>query len=145
MATMKTYLKQQIEYYFSVENLCKDIYMRQQMDKEGYVNLSTLLKFKRTKSLINVAQDVDKKSGSSTKYDDKWSTDLIVDSLNNSEAVEVKKNDNEIKLRKKYDWKNWLNPDLTGKYILLLLLYNICLNLINNNFLNKCIFKFNRF
>jgi len=119
--------------------------MRQQMDKEGYVNLSTLLKFKRTKSLINVAQDVDKKSGSSTKYDDKWSTDLIVDSLNNSEAVEVKKNDNEIKLRKKYDWKNWLNPDLTGKYILLLLLYNICLNLINNNFLNKCIFKFNRF
>jgi len=54
-----------------------------------------------------------KKSGSSTKYDDKWATDLIVDSLNNSDVVEVKKNDNEIKLRKKYDWKNWLNPDLT--------------------------------
>jgi len=112
MNAMKTYLKQQIEYYFSVENLCKDIYMRQQMDKDGYVNLATLLKFKRIKSLINVSQDVDKKSGSTSKYDDAWSTNLIVNSLNNSEAVEVKKNDNEIKLRKKYDWSNWLNPDL---------------------------------
>lgn len=112
MTAMKTYLKQQIEYYFSVENLCKDIYMRQQMDKDGYVNLVTLLKFKRIKSLINVAQDVDKKSGSTSKYDDVWSTNLIVNSLNNSEAVEVKKNGNDIKLRKKYDWNNWLNPDL---------------------------------
>jgi len=113
MTTMKTYLKQQIEYYFSVGNLCKDIYMRQQMDKEGYVNLTTLLKFKRTKSLISVAQEVDKKSGSSAKYDDKWASDLIVNSLNDSDAVEIKKTDNDIKIRKKYDWKNWLNPDLT--------------------------------
>jgi len=118
MNEMKTYLKQQIEYYFSIENLCKDIYMRQQMDKEGYVNVITLLKFKRIKSLISVAQDVDKKSGSTAKYDDVWSTNLIVNSLNNSDAVEVKKNDNDIKLRKKYDWNNWLNPDLKkGNYL----------------------------
>ncbi|ORX49291.1 hypothetical protein BCR36DRAFT_412811 [Piromyces finnis] len=113
MLTMKTYLKQQIEYYFSVENLCKDMYMRQQMDKDGYVHLSTLLKFKRTKSLIDIAKDVDKKSGSEATYDDVWESNLIVDSLDNGDVVEIKKNENEIKLRKKYDWKNWLNPDLT--------------------------------
>jgi len=115
MEAMKTYLKQQIEYYFSVDNLCKDTYMRQQMDKEGYVNLTTLLKFKRTKSLIEVAQNVDKKSNSDAKYDDTWASNLIVSSLNNSEIVEVNESNNIIKLRKKYDWSNWLNPDLSWK------------------------------
>ncbi|KAG4090023.1 hypothetical protein H8356DRAFT_1716371 [Neocallimastix lanati (nom. inval.)] len=115
MEAMKTYLKQQIEYYFSVDNLCKDTYMRQQMDKEGYVNLTTLLKFKRTKSLIDVAQNVDKKSNPDTKYDEAWASNLIVSSLNNSEIVEVNNSDSNIKLRKKYDWSNWLNPDLSWK------------------------------
>jgi len=115
MDNMKTYLKQQIEYYFSVDNLCKDTYMRQQMNKEGYVKLSTLLKFKRTKSLITVAQDVDKKSNPDAKYDDAWAIDLIVNSLNDSEVVEVNNNNSEISIRKKNDWKNWLNPDLTWK------------------------------
>jgi len=115
METVKTYLKEQIEYYFSVDNLCKDTYMRQQMNKEGYVKLSTLLKFKRTKSLITVAQDVDKKSNPDAKYDDAWAIDLIVNSLNDSEVVEVNNNNSEISIRKKNDWKNWLNPDLTWK------------------------------
>jgi len=115
MATMKTYLKQQIEYYFSVDNLIKDVYMRQQMDKDGYVNLSTLLKFKRTKSLITVAQEVDKKSNPEAKYDDSWGVNVIVDSLVDSDAVEINKNGEEIKIRKKYDWKNWMNPDLAWK------------------------------
>lgn len=114
MDNMKTYLKQQIEYYFSVDNLIKDTYMRQQMDKDGYVKLSTLLKFKRTKSLITLAQDVDKKSNPDNKYDDAWAADLIVNSLNDSEVVEIN-NSNEVKIRKKYDWKNWLNPDLSWK------------------------------
>jgi len=115
MEAVKTYLKQQIEYYFSVDNLCKDTYMRQQMDKEGYVSLSTLLKFKRTKSLIDVAQNVDKKSKSDTKYDDAWATNLIVNSLTDSEIVEINNSGSDIKLRKKYDWSNWLNPDLSWK------------------------------
>jgi len=115
MDTVKTYLKEQIEYYFSVENLCKDIYLRQQMDEEGFINLSTLFKFKRTKSLINVAQEIDKKENTTAKYDDSWSTNLIINSLTGSEIVEVKKDNDNIKLRKKYDWKNWLNPDLNWK------------------------------
>ncbi|KAK9451838.1 uncharacterized protein V1518DRAFT_424801 [Limtongia smithiae] len=43
----------QVEYYFSVDNLCKDIYLRQNMNSEGYVPLSLLAGFNRIKSLIN--------------------------------------------------------------------------------------------
>jgi la-related protein 1 len=44
-------LKAQIEYYFSVENLCKDHYLRQNMDGQGFVHLSTIAGFKRMKAI----------------------------------------------------------------------------------------------
>jgi hypothetical protein len=39
------------EYYFSVENLCKDLYLRRQMDNEGYVLLSEIAQFNRVKHI----------------------------------------------------------------------------------------------
>ncbi|KAK7951170.1 uncharacterized protein PG986_006898 [Apiospora aurea] len=39
----------QLEYYFSVENLCKDIWMRSRMDSQGYVKLDLIREFKRIK------------------------------------------------------------------------------------------------
>lgn len=44
----------QVEYYFSVENLCKDLYMRRQMNQEGLVPLTLIANFNRVKAL---AQD----------------------------------------------------------------------------------------
>ncbi|KAL2258760.1 hypothetical protein VTK26DRAFT_7799 [Humicola hyalothermophila] len=44
-------LKAQIEYYLSVENLCKDYYLRQHMDGQGFVHLSTIAGFKRMKAI----------------------------------------------------------------------------------------------
>ncbi|KAF2706678.1 hypothetical protein K504DRAFT_385523 [Pleomassaria siparia CBS 279.74] len=41
----------QLEYYFSVENLCKDIYLRKHMDSQGYVFLSFVSDFNRIKQL----------------------------------------------------------------------------------------------
>ena len=33
-------LKRQVEYYFSVDNLCRDLFLRQKMDpKEGWIAL----------------------------------------------------------------------------------------------------------
>ncbi|KAK9370155.1 hypothetical protein V1509DRAFT_327435 [Lipomyces kononenkoae] len=43
----------QVEYYFSLENLCKDIYLRRNMNSSGLVPLSLLAGFNRIKSLIN--------------------------------------------------------------------------------------------
>ncbi|KAJ6006369.1 hypothetical protein N7451_004313 [Penicillium sp. IBT 35674x] len=44
-------LSMQLEYYFSVDNLCKDMFLRSQMDSQGFTPLSVLATFKRVKSL----------------------------------------------------------------------------------------------
>ncbi|KAL4976730.1 hypothetical protein BDW66DRAFT_46808 [Aspergillus desertorum] len=41
----------QLDYYFSVDNLCKDIYLRKHMDSQGFVALSVIANFKRVKQL----------------------------------------------------------------------------------------------
>lgn len=41
----------QIEYYFSVDNLCKDMFLRKNMDSQGYVPLRVVANFKRIKAL----------------------------------------------------------------------------------------------
>ncbi|KAF5018745.1 hypothetical protein F66182_9262 [Fusarium sp. NRRL 66182] len=44
-------LKSQIEYYFSIENLCKDMYLRRHMDSQGFVPLHFITAFKRMQEL----------------------------------------------------------------------------------------------
>ncbi|RDW76348.1 La domain family [Aspergillus mulundensis] len=41
----------QLDYYFSVDNLCKDIYLRKHMDSQGFVALNFIANFKRVKQL----------------------------------------------------------------------------------------------
>ncbi|CRG85175.1 putative HTH La-type RNA-binding protein C1527,03 [Talaromyces islandicus] len=41
----------QLEYYFSVDNLCKDLYLRKHMDSQGFVRLAFIASFKRIKNL----------------------------------------------------------------------------------------------
>ncbi|KAI8097489.1 uncharacterized protein BX664DRAFT_276251 [Halteromyces radiatus] len=86
--TLKMYIAQQIEYYFSIDNLCKDIYLRTQMDKNGFIDLAFLANFNRVKGL---------------------STDLslIRDALTQSQVVEVT-SDN--KIRKREGWEMWILP-----------------------------------
>ncbi|PYH46178.1 La domain family [Aspergillus saccharolyticus JOP 1030-1] len=44
-------LTMQLEYYFSVDNLCKDLFLRKHMDSQGFVALSFIASFKRVKTL----------------------------------------------------------------------------------------------
>eukprot|EP00486_Rosalina_sp_Unknown_P000243 CAMPEP_0201567464 /NCGR_PEP_ID=MMETSP0190_2-20130828/7965_1 /ASSEMBLY_ACC=CAM_ASM_000263 /TAXON_ID=37353 /ORGANISM="Rosalina sp." /LENGTH=645 /DNA_ID=CAMNT_0047987495 /DNA_START=119 /DNA_END=2056 /DNA_ORIENTATION=+ len=44
-------IQKQLEYYFSVENLEQDEFLRETMDKEGWVGIDTLLAFNRMKVL----------------------------------------------------------------------------------------------
>lgn len=46
-------IKQQLEYYFSVDNLCKDIYLRKHMDGSGWVHLNFIAGFKRMIAISN--------------------------------------------------------------------------------------------
>jgi la-related protein 1 len=41
----------QLEYYFSIDNLCKDVFLRKQMDSKGFVFLNVIANFKRIQSL----------------------------------------------------------------------------------------------
>ncbi|KAK3842664.1 MAG: hypothetical protein J3R72DRAFT_129950 [Linnemannia gamsii] len=82
---IKAFLLQQMEYYFSVENLCKDVYMRTQMDAQGFVPLSLVANFNRVRTLT---------------------TDhaLIKDTIKDSNVIEL----NGDNIRKKGDWATWI-------------------------------------
>jgi len=80
----------QIEYYFSIENLCKDMFLRGQMNEEGFLPLALIAGFNRVKSLTTDMQ-------------------LIIETVQTSTLVECK----EDKIRKKDDWKTWLLPKTT--------------------------------
>lgn len=49
-------VRNQIEYYFSPENLDTDIYLRRKMDAQGYIPLSSIASFNRVKSLSQEAE-----------------------------------------------------------------------------------------
>ncbi|XP_028400269.1 la-related protein 1B-like [Dendronephthya gigantea] len=68
---LKDYIRRQIEYYFSTENLAKDVYLRQQMDAEGYIPINLIASFYRVQAL---SQD----------------QDLILQAMSESDKVEVK-------------------------------------------------------
>ncbi|CAG8433466.1 5299_t:CDS:10 [Ambispora gerdemannii] len=85
---LKYHILQQVEYYFSVENLCKDIYLRSNMDAYGFVDISLLANFNRVKLLT---------------LDEK----LVREALLNSYVIEVS-ND---KARKRDGWEMWLLPN----------------------------------
>ncbi|EHA57993.1 hypothetical protein MGG_05706 [Pyricularia oryzae 70-15] len=44
-------LKAQIEFYLSLDNLAGDLYLRQRMDSQGFVRLTTIAGFRRVESL----------------------------------------------------------------------------------------------
>lgn len=46
------FMKTQLEYYFSVDNLCKDMWLRKHMDAQGFVKLSVVASFNRLKKII---------------------------------------------------------------------------------------------
>jgi len=85
---LKQTIQKQIEYYFSVENLCKDLYFRKQMDEEGWVPISLIANFNRVK---NLTTDIS----------------FLVECLEHSTLVEI----HDEKIRKKEDWKAWVLPN----------------------------------
>ncbi|WVZ61367.1 hypothetical protein U9M48_011259 [Paspalum notatum var. saurae] len=89
-------LLNQIEFYFSKENLCSDVYLRQQMDGQGWVDMSLIATFKKVKKLTNDLQ-------------------YIKETLQSSSILEMK----DGKIRKRHDWDKWVipresNPDITS-------------------------------
>lgn len=82
----------QLEYYFSLENLCKDMYLRKHMDSKGFVFLSFISDFNRIKHLT---------------------TDLELIKLvcYQSRAIEFRVgHDGKDRLRARENWQQWILP-----------------------------------
>lgn len=84
-------LRLQIEYYFSVENLCRDVYLRAHMEDSGWIDLSFIAQFNRVKFF---SADID----------------FIAASLVDSAVVEMKRDARSIYVRKLADWPQWRFP-----------------------------------
>lgn len=49
--TLKEYIRKQVEYYFSEENLLRDFFLRRKMDCEGFLPVSLIAGFHRIQAL----------------------------------------------------------------------------------------------
>jgi hypothetical protein len=79
---------QQIEYYLSVENLCKDIYLRRQMNSDGLFPISLLASFNRVRSLTN------------------GDLNLLKEACRWAPSAEIVGN----RIRPRIGWDNWVLP-----------------------------------
>uniref|UniRef100_A0AAQ5YWL2 HTH La-type RNA-binding domain-containing protein n=1 Tax=Amphiprion ocellaris TaxID=80972 RepID=A0AAQ5YWL2_AMPOC len=86
---LKDYIKRQIEYYFSLDNLERDFFLRRKMDQEGFLPIGLIASFHRVQALTT---DVN----------------IILEALKDSKEVEVI----DMKIRRKVDPEKWPLPGL---------------------------------
>ncbi|KAF7474658.1 hypothetical protein GHT09_014581 [Marmota monax] len=86
-ALLKEYIKLQIEYYFSIENLERDFFLRRKMDEQGFLPISLIAGFHRVQALTT-------------------NLNLILEALKDSTEVEVVFE----KMRKKTEPEKWPIP-----------------------------------
>ena len=67
--TVYDMVQMQMEYYFSVDNLCKDLFLRKHMDSQGYVFLSVIANFNRIVALTTDLETIRYVCLNSTKID----------------------------------------------------------------------------
>lgn len=91
--TLKEYIKKQIEYYFSEENLCRDFFLRRKMDPEGYLPITLIASFHRVQALTN-------------------NISLIVEAISSSDKIELASG---FKVRSKHDPTKWPILDNKGE------------------------------
>lgn len=82
---VRTLLLNQIDYYFSEDNLVKDDFLRSNMDDQGWVSISLIASFPRVSKLTSDVQ-------------------LILDTLGASTVVEVQGD----KIRRRDNWNKWI-------------------------------------
>ncbi|KAM9579905.1 la-related protein 1B isoform 3-T3 [Guaruba guarouba] len=86
-ALLKEYIKHQIEYYFSTENLERDFFLRRKMDQQGFLPVSLIASFRRMQALTTNAA-------------------LILEAIKDSTEVETVGQ----RLRKRVDPEKWPIP-----------------------------------
>lgn len=82
----------QLEYYFSIDNLCKDVFLRSHMDSQGFVFLTFIASFKRIQALTH-------------------DFEVVRVACQESEIIElVVGEDNLPRVRRNEGWEKWVRP-----------------------------------
>ena len=80
----------QLEYYFSIDNLCKDVFLRKHMDSQGFVFLAFIADFKRIQALTK-------------------DLDMLRFACQESEVIDIIKGEDNIdRIRRKEGWEKWV-------------------------------------
>lgn len=84
----------QLEYYFSIDNLCKDVFLRKHMDSQGFVFLSFIADFKRIQALTK-------------------DLEMLRFACQESEVIDIiKGEDNLDRVRRMEGWEKWVLPNM---------------------------------
>mmetsp|Transcript_33570 Transcript_33570/g.78464 ORF Transcript_33570/g.78464 Transcript_33570/m.78464 type:complete len:746 (-) Transcript_33570:125-2362(-) len=94
MPTVHDKLREQLEYYFSDSNLVGDFFLRQKMEKDGYVPLITLVGFPKVRSLAPMND-----GGMGLQS-------LVVEALSNSTFLEM--DESCAKVRRRNGWQHFV-------------------------------------
>lgn len=84
---LKTEMEKQIEYYFGMENLLKDVYLRKHMNEEGWVPISLLQGFPRIQQITH-------------------DPSILVDAITASQLIEISPQSTHMRL--KNEWPRWI-------------------------------------
>lgn len=86
-------LLKQIKYYFSVENLCKDMFLRKQMNDEGFIPVALIKGFGRVRTLTNGQSDM---------------VDQVIDQIAEIEKREIEGDEGNYEVRIRNGWEKWV-------------------------------------
>ncbi|KAK4701340.1 la-related protein 1, partial [Phenoliferia sp. Uapishka_3] len=92
----KYWLLGQIEYYFSIDNLCRDMFLRSKMDSEGWLEIALIGSFNRIK---NLSQD----------------PALILSTMLYTPLLEVSASQSHVRLAA--GWAHWVLPNAVPSVI----------------------------
>ncbi|CAE7253837.1 ML4 [Symbiodinium natans] len=93
----KAQLRHQVEYYFSTDNLCKDLFLREHMERDGWVSLNLIRTFPR----------VSKFSVSSKK---------LMEACSGSQKLEIDDSAEKIRLANADERSKWANTPVPPDY-----------------------------
>ena len=83
------------EFYFTCDNLVRDIFLRQHMDVDGYVPLAFVGSFQ---AVYSVHQDYES----------------LFEAMKHSKTIQLDEQNEKIRLRT--DWQKWVWPNTNGGY-----------------------------
>jgi len=86
-ATLTSSVQKQIEYYFGMENLLKDVFLRKHMTDEGWVPIALIAGFRR---IQNLTSDIS----------------ILMEAITTSTLVEINPQSTHIRLRN--EWPRWI-------------------------------------